>query len=105
MRGTFRILTNMLRIVGLALVAAAVYQELHKPREKRKWHGKIADFVPYDFRLPTAARVRQRLWNPDDPRILTEHVFGVGWAINFHTLLRKLRSGGADPETTEPDND
>jgi hypothetical protein len=105
MRGTFRTLTDVIRMVGLALVAAAVYQELSKPPEKRTWHGKIADFVPYDFRLPTAARIRQRFWNPDDPRILTEHVFGVGWAINFHTLLRKLPSGGADSDISEPDND
>jgi hypothetical protein len=104
MRGTFRTLTGVLRIAGLALVAAAIYQELSKPPAKREWHGKIADFVPYDFRLPTAARVRQRFWNPDDPRILTEHVFGVGWAVNFHTLLRKLRSSGEGSETTEPDN-
>jgi len=103
MRNVFRTLTAVLRIAGLALVAAAVYQELSKPREERRWHGRIADFVPYDFRLPTAARIRQRLWNPDDPRLLTEHVFGVGWAINFYTLLRKLQDGGADPEITKPD--
>ncbi len=105
MRSTWRTLTGVLRIAGIVLVATAIYQELSKPPAKRGWHGKIADFVPYDFRLPTTARVRDRLWNPDDPRILTEHVFGVGWAVNFHALLRKLRCGGEGPDITEPDND
>ncbi|HEY8045141.1 MAG TPA: hypothetical protein VIF35_12800 [Streptosporangiaceae bacterium] len=27
--------------------------------------------LPYDWRRPSLARVRARLWNPDDPRVLT----------------------------------
>ena len=107
MRSQWRTLTNLLKILTVALVAVAVYEELSKPPEQRTWHGRIAGTIPYDFRLPTAARIRDRLWNPDDPRILTERVFGVGWTINFHSLLLKPRSdkGGPDLRTSEEDRE
>lgn len=79
-------------IAGLAmgLVAAAIYQEMRKPPEKRAWHGRVAGFVPYDFRFPTLERIRQAYWNPDEPRIFTDRVLGLGWAINFYSLLRMV---------------
>jgi hypothetical protein len=90
-------LGNIFKIVAVALVAAAVYQELQKPPHEREWHGKIANLIPYDFRPPTFERFRERLWNPDDPRLLTEHAFGVGWAINFHALLERLQTLMGEP--------
>jgi len=74
----------------IALTLAAICQELEKPKEERKWHGKIASFIPYDFRIPTIERFRESYWNPYERRILTPEVFGVGWAINFYTLLENL---------------
>ena len=74
----------------MGLVAAAIYQELGKPLEERAWHGQVAGLVPYDFRAPTLERLRQAYWNPDDPRIFTDRVLGVGWAVNFYSLLRRL---------------
>ncbi|HEY49545.1 MAG TPA: hypothetical protein G4O13_05825 [Dehalococcoidia bacterium] len=97
-------LSNLIKIVGLALVAAAIYQELRKPPEERAWHGKLADLIPYDFRPPKIERFRERLWNPDDPRIFTEHVFGVGWAVNFYTLLERLQMLSREPETSTPED-
>lgn len=47
--------------------------------------------VPYDFRRPTLARFKERMWNPEDARICTPHVFGWGFSVNFHALLRRLR--------------
>jgi len=76
--------------IGMGLIAAAVYRELQKPPEERTWHGRIAGLVPYDFRLPTLERLRQAYWNPDEPRIFTDRVLGVGWAINFYSLLQGL---------------
>jgi len=76
--------------LGMALAAAAVYQELQKPSEERTWHGRVAGLVPYDFRLPTLERVREAYWNPDEPRLFTDRVLGVGWAINFYSLLQVL---------------
>lgn len=43
--------------------------------------------VPYDWRRPTVARYKQRLWNPDDPRLFTPRAFGWGWDVNFARLL------------------
>jgi hypothetical protein len=46
--------------------------------------------IPYDWRAPTMARLRQRWWNPEDRRILTPKTFGWGYAINFYELGRRL---------------
>jgi hypothetical protein len=102
MSNSTRTLGNFLKIAATALAAAALYQELRKPHGEREWHGKVANFVPYDFRMPTGQRLRERFWNPEDHRIFTEHVFGVGWAINFHTVLRKLQTSKEEPSTSAP---
>ena len=47
--------------------------------------------VPYDFRFPTIQRFRDRLWNPDDPRMFTPHPFGVGWTLNLYRIRERLR--------------
>ncbi len=75
-------------LVGIALVAAAVATELGKPAGERTWHGRLVGFVPYDLRPPTLERLRDSWWSPDDPRILTDRVFGVGWAVNVGRLVR-----------------
>ncbi len=102
MSSTWRTITDLIRIVTIALVAAAVLQELGKPPEKRTWHGRIASLIPYDLRLPTMARIRQRMWNPDDHRIITERVFGVGWTINFHALLQAPQREDEGPDLPAP---
>jgi hypothetical protein len=43
--------------------------------------------IPYDWRRPTAARAKSRLWNPNEPRLFVPRVFGMGWDINFARLL------------------
>jgi hypothetical protein len=48
--------------------------------------------VPYDFRLPTWARVRERMWAPDRPGLLSPQVFGVGWTVNLGRAYGVLRS-------------
>lgn len=74
--------------IALALIGvAAVVQELRKPSNKRTWHGKVADFVPYDFRMPTLERLRSTYWDPDGS-IFPGKVFGVGWALNLGALAR-----------------
>ena len=84
------------RVAEVAVVAvtvAAICQELEKPREERRWYGKVG-FVPYDFRFPTVERFKERYWNPDNNHIVTPEVFGVGWAINLHALMENLRRIG-----------
>jgi hypothetical protein len=82
------------RVVGwvsLGLVVAAVIKELSRPREDRTWHGRLLG-IPYDFRLPTMAKVRERLWAPANPNLLVPHVFGMGWTVNLGRLRTVLAS-------------
>jgi hypothetical protein len=84
-------LERTVTIAGVALVTAAVVTELRKAPEDREWHGRIGGLVPYEFRLPTLERIEKRWWNPNDSRIFTEHVFGVGWSINLAQVVRLAR--------------
>jgi hypothetical protein len=81
-----------LRILLLALTAAAVVKELRLPAEDRTWNGTVAGFVPYDFRMPTAQRIRDRLWDPEGDHLLSPHVFGVGWTVNLGRVYALVRS-------------
>lgn len=80
----------MLRAAIFFLTLAAVAQELNKPEGQRQWHGRIVG-VPYDFRFPTVKRFRDAYWNPDNPRLFTDRVIGIGWAVNFAQLLPRLQ--------------
>lgn len=77
-----------LKWLMVGLTAAAVARELRKPAEEREWHGRVAGFVPYDFRMPDVERVRDRLWDPDDERLISDQVFGVGWTLNLGRVAR-----------------
>ncbi|MCO5176062.1 MAG: DUF5808 domain-containing protein [Thermomicrobiales bacterium] len=80
------------RLVSLALVAIGVLalkEQTDRPPSESTWHGRICG-VPYEFRRPTLARMRQRLWNPDDPRVFVPHVWGVGWTINLNAAAHRL---------------
>ena len=79
------------KLIGAALVAAAIAQELRKPSSERTWHGRLVGFVPYDFRPPTVQRFRDAWWNPDDPTIFTDRVFGVGWSVNLGRVAKMMR--------------
>jgi hypothetical protein len=84
-------LKGLVRAAAVALGALAILQEMRKSGPDRTWNGKIGP-VPYDFRPPTPSRIRQRLWNPDDNRILVPQLFGVGWTINLGRVVRLIRA-------------
>jgi len=86
-----RWLIRMLQVTVVALTLAAVFQELEKTKEERKWCGKVAGVFPYDFRIPTIERLKESYWNPYESRVFTPPVFGLGWAINLCALLENLR--------------
>jgi hypothetical protein len=73
--------------LAVSLVGAALRDQLRLPPEKRTWHGRIAGRIPYDFRLPTAERLRATFWNKNTSEILVPQVFGVGWNINLYPLI------------------
>lgn len=88
--GRARSIVRTLRLVSLVGLAAAVVRELRLPKDERTWHGRIAG-VPYDLRPPTPSRIRAAYWNPEDPRLFTPRVAGIGWGLNIARLLRKGR--------------
>jgi hypothetical protein len=81
--------SKLARNAALLLVAAAVVDQIRRPADERTWTGNIS-FFPYDLRIPTKQRVLDRWWNPDDERILTPKVFGVGWDINVFQVLKRF---------------
>jgi hypothetical protein len=85
-----RWLIRIIEAAAVTVTLAAVCQELEKPRVERQWHGRVG-FIPYDFRIPTIARVRELWWNPDNNRIFALPVWGIGWGINFYALLERMR--------------
>jgi hypothetical protein len=80
----------LLRTLVLLAAAGAIYRELRLPPEERTWHGRLLGFVPYDFRVPTFARIRDAYFNPSSDQIFSPEPIGVGWAINIAALLRRL---------------
>ena len=50
--------------------------------------------IPYDWRRPTWARIRNRMWNPNDRRLWTPRAFGWGYDLNVYELARRLRLVG-----------
>ncbi|MEP7106301.1 MAG: DUF5808 domain-containing protein [Chloroflexota bacterium] len=85
-----RRLRRIVKLAGFGLMVAAISQEMSKPEPDREWHGKVFAVVPYDFRPPTWERIRDAYWNPSDPRLFTDRVFGVGWAINLYRAKEYL---------------
>lgn len=82
----------------MVVSAAATVEQLMKPAEERDWHGQIL-FIPYDFRPLTPSRIKERWWNPEDERLLTPHIFGVGWSLNLYRLKQML----AEPTHSDGD--
>lgn len=80
-------LRDIYRLALVIIGVMAIVKELQKPAKERTWHGKVADFVPYDFRMPTADRFRDTYWNPEGP-VISSKAFGVGWAPNFGAVKR-----------------
>lgn len=74
-----------LAIIGII----AVVQELRRPAEQRTWHGKVAGFVPYDFRKPTLDRFREAYWNPAGS-LVSNKAWGVGWVLNLGAVRQRL---------------
>ncbi|HVC78266.1 MAG TPA: hypothetical protein VND96_17290 [Candidatus Micrarchaeaceae archaeon] len=91
--GTLRGIRRLIRLTAVALVVGAVATELAKPEEERNWHGRVLGIVPYDFRVPSWDKVRDAYWNPSSDSLLSDRVFGVGWAINLYRAKGLLEAG------------
>jgi hypothetical protein len=93
-----RNLVGLLAWLSLDAALAAVIQQLSQPRQFRTWHGRVAGFIPYDFRRPTLRRILDAFWAPDNPRLFTDTALGIGWSINLAQLPRVL-SGASRPRS------
>ncbi len=90
MRVLFRWSNRFGKLLSIALVIAVLRKEMNKPADQRTWSGEVAGFVPYEFRIPNLERIKASWWNPDQDRILTPMVWGIGWSINVGRLARML---------------
>jgi hypothetical protein len=81
---TLRRVRRLARFTAFGLVVAALATELTKPEDERTWEGRVFGVVPYDFRPPTWRRIRDAYWNPNSEHLLSDRVFGVGWAVNLY---------------------
>jgi hypothetical protein len=84
-----RLLRFLIQVALAFLTGYAILEQLSRDPKDRTWNGNVMN-VPYDFRPPTIDRVMERWWNPNDERLLTPHVFGVGWSINLYRLRREI---------------
>ncbi len=83
--------------VTAGLTAAAIGQELAKPPEERTWKGRVAG-VPYSFCLREWPEVASEYWNPGSDKIITPHVIGLGWGVNFAALFQRAQELLGQPE-------
>lgn len=77
--------------VVLMVTAIALIKELQTPRSSRDWHGKLAGFIPYDFRFPSFQRIKDTYWNSKGP-IIADRVWGVGWTVNLGRIKKLFSS-------------
>jgi hypothetical protein len=91
-------------LLVLAAIAQALIEQLRRPSEERTWEGKVAKVVPYDFRPPTPARLKESFWAPDKA-YLTPHSFGVGWSPNLGRIVYELRHHGEHADAPHPTDD
>ena len=94
MAGKNKVANRVAMAVVAGLTTAAIVTELRKPPEEREWHGTIGGFVPYDLRVPTFAKVRDRVWDLENPNLIVPHAFGIGWTINLGRLYTIANPAG-----------
>jgi hypothetical protein len=57
--------------------------------KKSKKVGEFAG-IPYDWRRPTKARLKLRVWNPDAP-FVNKRWFGWGYDFNFYAVVHPYK--------------
>ncbi|MFV0405587.1 MAG: DUF1648 domain-containing protein [Propioniciclava sp.] len=62
------------------------------------WVGSFAG-IPYDWRRPSTARIKDRLWDPTNEHLIVPGAFGAGWDLNFAALA--IRLGIIEPDAED----
>lgn len=55
--------------------------------------------IPYDWRVPTADRLRRNLWDPTSDALFVPRAFGAGWDLNFGAVA--VRLGLIEPDAED----
>ena len=50
--------------------------------------GKLLG-LPFDWQKPTKAKIKNRAWDPENPKLFVPKAYGWGYSINFARLLRR----------------
>ncbi len=74
--------------IASAIFTVAAVRHAIKSRQS---HGRFKG-VPFEFRLPTPSRIKERAWSADAKRVFSPNVFGVGWGINAYQVRERWRS-------------
>ena len=85
-------MSGLIRLALLVVVAGVVYAEVRKGPGDERLHGKSLGFVPYDLRPPALAQMARTYWDPNDPRVLTGRVSGIGWGVNLAAVVKRIRA-------------
>lgn len=80
------------QMLAWAALVGAIVQEMRKPEGERTWHGTVGGLIPYDFRVPSADKIRSAYWAPERDSLFSDAVFGVGWAVNVPVAARRLNA-------------
>lgn len=70
-------------------------QEEAGPQEERTFFG-----MPMNWEL-NPYKMARNWWNPEDERIFPPRVFGIGWDVNGHALLRRIGLLSGEPREEE----
>lgn len=66
---------------------------MNAKRDETEAKDKTGTFlgIPYDWRRPSWARFKQRIWNPNDHHVFGPKWYGWGWTVNLYELAARLR--------------
>ena len=73
---------GVLAAIAMAIVGLIAFM-------RRETEGELLG-IPYSFSPPTLERLKGRLWNAEDHRVFTPHIFGWGWSVNFYQIGKRL---------------
>ena len=93
-----RRLRKVSKWAAFGIAAWALGRELQLPSDQRTWHGKVAGFIPYDFRIPSVRRIKDTYWNPKGHTLIPAKVFGIGWTVNIGKAWEMLRNRPQPPK-------
>lgn len=60
-------------------------QKKDQKKEQQTFLGMPMNWEKWD-----TEKALRTMWNPDDDTLFPPKIFGIGWTINLHAVLRKV---------------